>query len=253
MMAYIRGLFSWLFGAWEVTERLGRHKASLAKPYLVMAAQKFALDCSAFSISPRPWTGRDGGSAAASLDGSADIFLATIRNLDHGPCGHSSLERVNDYAARLLDALAQDVPKRHARLREPRVMSRPGQARITILDSLTSLSVAGEHRVAFVASRSRVRLSVPSLASRRVRIYVTASARASRKAERRSGSRCIETFSIAGMRFNAVFQRRDASLPPLRDKQAAVDRGGETIVRPRRMPIDRSHSACVCAREYLYV
>jgi len=113
MMAYIRGLFSWLFGAWEVTERLGRHKASLAKPYLVMVAQKSALDCSAFSISQRPSTGRDGG---ASLDGSADMFLATIRNLDHGPCGHSSLERVNDHTARLLDALAQDVPERHARL-----------------------------------------------------------------------------------------------------------------------------------------
>lgn len=40
MMSYIRGLFSWLFGGWEVTERLGRHRASLAKPYLVMAAYK---------------------------------------------------------------------------------------------------------------------------------------------------------------------------------------------------------------------
>jgi hypothetical protein len=39
------------------------------------------------------------------------MFLATIRNLDHGPCEHSSLERVNDHAARLLDALAQDVPE----------------------------------------------------------------------------------------------------------------------------------------------
>jgi len=45
MIAYIRGLFSWLFDGCEVIERLGRHKASLAKPYLVMAAQKSALDC----------------------------------------------------------------------------------------------------------------------------------------------------------------------------------------------------------------
>lgn len=44
MMAYIRGLFSWLFGGWEVMDRLGRHRASLAKPYLVMVVQKFALD-----------------------------------------------------------------------------------------------------------------------------------------------------------------------------------------------------------------
>jgi len=45
MMAYIRGLFSWLFNGCEVTERLGRHRASLAKPYLVMAVQKSVLDC----------------------------------------------------------------------------------------------------------------------------------------------------------------------------------------------------------------
>lgn len=45
VVAYIRGLFSWLFDGCEVMERLGRHRASLAKPYLVMAAQKSALDC----------------------------------------------------------------------------------------------------------------------------------------------------------------------------------------------------------------
>lgn len=43
IVAYIRGLFSWLCGGWEVMERLGRHKASLAKPYLVMVACKSTL------------------------------------------------------------------------------------------------------------------------------------------------------------------------------------------------------------------
>jgi len=52
------------------------------------------------------------------------------------------------------------------------------------------------------------------------------------------------------MRFNAVFQRRCASLPPLGDKQA-VDRGGQTIVRPRQSEcrsIDPTVRVCARAR-----
>lgn len=81
MVAYIRGLFSWLFDGCEVMERLGRHRASLAKPYLVMAALKSVLDClptpavspnpPVFSINPCPKYGCD-ESASTSSDGRAD-------------------------------------------------------------------------------------------------------------------------------------------------------------------------------------
>lgn len=81
IVAYIRGLFSWLFGGWEVMERLGRHRASLAKPYLVMAVQKFALDWLQFlrirsHVSTRSRNPKASNQLRHRLNARADIPLS---------------------------------------------------------------------------------------------------------------------------------------------------------------------------------
>jgi len=65
---------------------------------------------SPFSINPCPKYGSD-KSASTSFDRRADNpRFAITRDFGlHG--GGSSLERVNDHAARLLDALSQDITK----------------------------------------------------------------------------------------------------------------------------------------------
>lgn len=126
MIAYIRGLFSWLLVGWEVMERLGRHRASLAKPYLVMAAYKSALDCSPLQLSrihffnqvvPETWNRRVHFDILRQTCWCLAFATIVYDDLDYSSYdGDSSLERVNNHSTRFFDALSQDVTERHNRI-----------------------------------------------------------------------------------------------------------------------------------------